>query len=692
MKKTHSLLFFFLFLLGMSQAQTFTSIAGGPIPDAGPVTSFPLNVTGLSPSTIDTVFGLETVCIYITHTWDADLSISLQSPDGTIVSLSSGNGGDGDGYYNTCFNNSASTSILSGGAPFTGTFKPMGSLGIINNGQSGNGTWNLLVQDGYGADTGSVIHWSLTFGNSPAKPFLFPSSNLPIVVLNTFGAPIPDEPKINAFMGIIYNGPGLRNYITDPFNNYKNRIGIERRGSTSGGFPQKSYGIETRNSAGVQNDTMVLGMPSEHDWILSGPYDDKTCMRNVLSYDIANKTGHYASRTFFCEVMLNGQYQGIYIFMEKIKRDPARVNISKLTAADTTGDQLTGGYIIKIDKNTGSGGSAGWNSSIPSGTGSTISYLYDYPSELNIQPAQKNYIAAYVDSFEVALNGINFADPSTGYRHYIDVPSFIDYFILNEVSKNVDGYRLSTYLNKDKQSKGGKLFMGPAWDYNLGWWNADYCGGDQSTGWAYDFGSVCSGDPWQVPFWWGKLLQDPVYAGELKCRWTELRQSTLSVSVLNNFVDSVATYLYEAQARHFTAWPILGVYTWPNPSPLPTSYPGEISALKSWINNRIAWLDANMPGICTAGVGENGLNSNNVLAYPNPFSSEIQLDIYLSQAENLQIEVYSSLGSKILELPKKEYMQGVQHLDLGLDASLPNGIYFLTIRTETSVVTKKITK
>lgn len=683
-----SLLLFF-FSAQLLSAQTYTA-TGGSIPDAGPVTAYPLTVSGLIPSTIDTTFGLETVCIDIIHTWDADLNISLQAPDGTIIDLSIGNGWDLDNYTNTCFNASAPTSIFAAWPPYTGTFKPQGFMGGINNGQNGNGVWNLLIQDTYPADAGILTGWSITFGNDPAVPFNFTSSDLPIVVVNTAGgAAIPNEPKIDAYMGIIYNGPGMRNYMTDPFNNYRNNIGIELRGSSSMGFPQKTYGFETRDVNGTQKDTVVLGMYEEHDWILYAPYDDKTCMRNVLSYDIANKTGHYASRTRYCELVLNGQYQGIYTVMEKVKRDEFRVDIAKLLPTDITGDDLTGGYIIKVDRNDGPG--SYWTSGFAADDGSAVDFVHVYPQNGDIVPQQRNYIMSYIDTMETVLNSALFTHPTFGYRKYLDVNSFIDYFLLNEISKNVDGYRLSTFFYKDKQSKGGKLKAAPAWDYNLAWWNADYCGGNLTTGWAWDIGSVCPGG-WQPNFWWRRLLQDPLYTYELKCRWLDLRATTLKTSTLHAWVDSTAAYLNEAQGRHFQAWPILGVYTWPNPSPIPANYPGEINALKTWITNRLAWMDTNLPGICNVGINENTDAGIDLSVHPNPFTGSVTLRFELLQAEKLQIELTDIYGRSVYRT-EESYGQGYTEMLLDLSSKgLAQGTYFLKVNTSTGSIVRKLSR
>ena len=598
MKKQFLLLFILFSFLNFNlllHAQTFTDSAGGAISDNLDTTYFTINVSGLNPTIIDSSFGLESICLDITHTKDRDLDIFLESPDGTLIELTTDNGDLNDNYTGTCFRGDVSTSIISGIAPFTGDYLPEGILGQINNGQSGNGIWRLRIYDdnNTGGNIGTLNNWSLTFSSNPAMPFAFTSSNLPIVVINTNNQTIADYPKITCDMGIIYNGISIRNYLTDPFNNYNGKVAIEIRGSSSQWFPKKSYGFETIDGNGTSVDSPLVGMPVESDWILSASYTDKTLMRNVLSYKLYRDMGHYAARTVFCELVIDGQYQGVYILMEKIKRDKNRVAISKLKSTSNAGDSLTGGYIIKVDKLTGNGGQ-GWTSPYPppiNSSGQIIYFQYDYPKPDSITVQQQTYIQSYVDSFESSLAGPDFADTSIGYKKYISVNSFVDYFILNEISKNVDGYRLSTYLHKDKYSKGGKLKIGPPWDYDIAWWNADYCGGNDTTGWAYQFGNLCPYDGGQIPFWWERLLQDSSFTNKLYCRWQELRQTILDTTNLCAYIDSNANYLNEGQTRNFQDWNIIGTYVWPNPSPLATTYQGEINNLKRWVKNRITWLD-----------------------------------------------------------------------------------------------------
>lgn len=685
-----------IFVSASAFSQTFTG-GSGPINDLA-TNDFPVSVSGLVPSTIDTLnFGLETVCMNFTHTYDADLEIMIIAPDGTGAILSSHNGGGGQDYTNTCFNGYASTSITLIGAPFTGTFLPQGQMGIVNNNQNGNGTWILRVIDSWGGDAGNMISWSVTFGNTPATYFTFASSNLPLVVINTNNQSIPDDPKIMCDMGIIYNGVGNRNYINDPWNNYSGKVGIETRGSSSQGFPKQSYGLELWDVNGNAIDSSLLGMPKESDWCLIANYSDKSLLNNSLSYYLSREMGWYAPRWECVEVVIDGQYMGVYLLCEKIKRDNNRVDIAKLTPTEIAGDDVTGGYIIKVDKPTASSG-AGWTSNFAPAVatnGQTIYFQYDYPSDVNIVPQQESYIQMYIDSFETVLAGPNFADTAIGYAHYMDVNSFIDYFLIDEMSKNVDGYRISTYLYKDKRSNGGKLIMGPAWDFDIAWGNANYCDGNVTTGWAYEFGNVCPGDGWQIPFWWARLMQDPAFRDKVKCRWTELSQTILSKTFLFDYCDSMAVMLNEGAGRNFTVWPIIGSYVWPNPSPIPTSYQGEINELKTWINLRWNWLDANMPGTlqnCNiSGIGNENAANNFAPAYPNPFAHEINLNIYLPEAQDVKIELINSLGQTV-QLQTMQHSGGNQTLQFMADESLPTGIYLLRITAGNKMWTEQLSK
>jgi hypothetical protein len=415
------------------------------------------------------------------------------------------------------------------------------------------------------------------------------TSNLPIVVINTNGQTIPvNDPRIFCDMGIIDNDSEVMNSISDPFSDYNGKISLEKRGSSSGQFPKKSYALETQDSLGNNNNVSLLGMPIENDWILYAPYSDKSLMRNFLTFDLGRKMGNYSPRTVYCELVINGDYKGIYILMEKIKRDNDRVDIARLDSNDLSGDNLSGGYILRIDRNTD--GRGHWTSNFLSVGGHSRDIQYYYPEYNNMLPQQRDYIKHYIDSFEYALHGSDFTDTSIGYAKYIDVNSFIDLYIINEFSRNTDGYRLSTYMYKDRNDNGGKLTIGPFWDYNLGYGNNENCSGGLTSGWEVN------GDCWQVGdniFWFQRLLEDNNYHEKLKSRWKYLRERSFHQDSIFNFIDSISLSLDDAQQRNFQQWDILGNYIWPNYY-IGNTYQDELNFLKTWISDRLQWIDNNI--------------------------------------------------------------------------------------------------
>jgi len=289
----------------------------------------------------------------------------------------------------------------------------------------------------------------------------------------------------------------------------------------------------------------LLGLPKENDWILYPPYSDKSLIRNVLTFDIASAMGRYASRTKFCELILNGDYHRIYVLMEKIKRDSTRVNIAKLPPEEISGDDLTGGYIIKIDKTTGET-FGGWDSAV----GNEIFYQYHYPKPDEIVSEQENYIQDFIESFERMMAGENYADPEHGYPSIIDIGSFVDYAIVNELTKNVDAYRISAFMYKDKDSRGGKLVMGPVWDHNRSLGNVDYYDGWITEGWHIEFDQFKPTDK-NLPIWWSLIWQDTTFSTALSACWHTLRKDILSEARLSSTIDSIAILLSESQERNF---------------------------------------------------------------------------------------------------------------------------------------------
>ena len=339
---------------------------------------------------------------------------------------------------------------------------------------------------------------------------------------------------------------------------------------------------------------------------------DRTLMYHYFGYQLYGKMGRYSSRCRFVELELNGEYLGIYVFMEKLKRDKNRINISTLNTTGSDPESISGGYVLKIDKTAGGSSTLGqpleyyysnWDddaryTSFNSFRSSYDIYggllnfeafrppyhadqyletyfLYEYPKAEEIDIEERSYIQEYIHSFETALLMDDFDTNDRSYTNYIDLSSFVDFFIINEVCRNVDGYRLSTYLFKDKS---GKINMGPIWDLNIGYDSGDRVPQD---GWVINYNQYVDRDPWMMPFWWPRLLEDPIFRSAVKSRWMELRSGIMRTEVLLNMVDDAANYLLINGSidRNTTRW-------------ISVDYPNSVESLKTYLRNRTDWMDS----------------------------------------------------------------------------------------------------
>lgn len=685
------LLFICLLFQFQAVSQSFNG-GSGPILDNTTI-NIPISVSGL-PNVIDTNnFGLETVCMNMTHTYDADVTVWIVAPDGTEALLFGNIGGGDDNFTNTCLNVNATSSISASTAPFTGTFQPTGQMGLVNNGQNPNGTWFLRVNDNYGADEGQVLSCSITFGSNPATYFAFTSSLLPIVVINTNGNTIVNDPKVMADMGIIYNGPGNRNYMSDTPNDYNGKIGIEYRGNYSLSLPQKPYAFETWDVNGTAIDTSLLGLPSENDWLLLANYNDKSFARNIVPFHLFDSMGHYATKTRLVDVVLNGEYHGIYLLCEKIKRDASRVDISKLTPVEITEPDMTGGYILKFDYWDNSNS---WqlNHSPIGYPGLDIHMVHVEPQMNELAPQQLTYIHDYIDDFETALYGPNFDDPNLGYRAYIGVGSFIDYLIIGELTRNIDGYKKSRYFYKDKNKLDGsvrKLKAGPVWDFD--WSQKDmWSGSEDGSQWMY---SDCDQDV-NAPGWYIRLLEDTLFANELRCRYDDLRRTILSQDYLFEKIDSVANEVNESQNWHYKVWGHMGQATGTGEVQAPSqTYAQEVQRLKDWYTRRLTWLDANLPGTLN-GCSMTGLQDlvslHKIVAYPNPFESAVTIEWSQGNLIGATVRLRDGAG-RIIQEKVIESLAGIEQITVlsGLN-DLSKGLYFLELTLGSEKGILKISK
>ena len=508
------------------------------------------------------------------------------------------------------------------------------------------------------------------------------SSNLPILKVNTKGKAIVNEPKILADMQLIYNGIGKINNVTDKPTEYLGKTGIEFRGSTSQQlFPKKPYGFELWvDSTEKSRKVALLGMPEEADWVLNATYNDKTLMRDVLSYDLANRMGRYATRSRYVEVMVNDKYEGLYILMEKVKRDKNRVDISSLKVTDNTGDDVTGGYLLKIDKTEGSKSKL-WNTTLSiNGVSYTVPIQIEYPKITDITDAQFTYIKNYVTEFETSLKSSDYLTPKARWRGMIDIDSFVDYFLITEFTKNVDGYRLSTYFYKDKDSKGGKLKMGPAWDYNLAFGNADYLDGYKSTGWQYkvnDLAIPAKDTYFLSPTWWERLSADSTFRYKAAKRWEVLRKTALNPDRINTWMDSTATVLQEARIRNNNRWTgVLGVKIWPNYY-VGATYENETAWMKDWIRQRTAWLDSQLKVFGQPLASEEEIvNKFPLRIFPNPTESETTIEYDVVKKGRVKINVYDFAGKLLRTVLDEEKNVNIYQVKLN-NENFKSGMYLI---------------
>ena len=534
-----------------------------------------------------------------------------------------------------------------------------------------NSTYYIVI-DGYASNSNGAYQLNINESIGLQAP---DSTNIPLIVINTNNQLIVDEPKINVDFKIIDNSPNSLNFPSDSGNIYNGTAGIEIRGSYSSTLPQKPYGIETRDIQGDNNNVPLFGMPQENDWILIANYNDKTFLRNILAFDLFTKMGHYAPRTRLCEVVIDSIYQGIYVFTEKIKRDDGRVDIAKLDLDDNYGDSLTGGYIFKVDYwNQNNSWTSFYNN--PNFPNDNVHYVYNYPDYDEITAQQKNYIQTLVNEFEDALWSTDFEDSILGYRPYINTRSFVDYFIVNEFARNVDGFKKSRNFYKDKSSKDDLIYAGPVWDFD--WAFKDHSSNMlNGAGWRHDYSGPTDVKP---PGWYIRLIQDSIFANELSCRYLNLRNTILDTTNLFHFIDSVSSLINNAQERHFIRWPILGINVGtPEIGVQPLSYNEEIIKFKTWIIDRLNWLDINMPGNCP-NVGIKEKHDSYLVTYPNP--SLNQLNIY-SETTIKDVLIFDNLGRQI------SIIKDINKTKLLVDVSKLKGFYTLKIIMLVNSVLKK---
>jgi len=441
--------------------------------------------------------------------------------------------------------------------------------------------------------------------------------------------------KIPATMRVL---DGATNSVADSAKGTLYDIGIKVRGQSSALFPKPGYSVEVRDEAGEGIDVSMLGLPPADDWVFHGPYVDKSMMRNALAHWLFRQAGRYSPRTKHFDLYINGVYRGVYVLIEKIKRGKYRVDVAKLKEDEISGDDVTGGYIWAFDKtgtNTGGSGTSSINDEGFS-TADGLNVILHYPKKENIASEQENYLKTYLNELEgLFKNGGN----GSGYENYVDVGSAVDYVLHQEITNNADSYWCSFFLHKDKDSKDGKVTLGPPWDFNLamsngsspegqtnnnnGGWGGGFGGfggmggmtSTATTGWQIENSSKTGGgmgSSLKMPNWLNGMWKNSDYQNELKKRWAELRSGVWHTKTMDAYLDSMKVYLTKAAERNFERWPNLGKSSGQNdedPQPMKycnqsgggfgfamggynaTTWDGEVEHLRKKMKERMAWMD-----------------------------------------------------------------------------------------------------
>ncbi|MHC4759336.1 MAG: CotH kinase family protein, partial [Planctomycetota bacterium] len=425
-----------------------------------------------------------------------------------------------------------------------------------------------------------------------------------IVIIDTLGNDIDSEDRTFQKVAAAFidtNKDGQADIKDYP--EYCGNAAMHLRGFSSASYDKKQYRVEIRNIHNNADDSVSLfGLPSESDWILFGPYSDKTLMRNHQMYTWNQDMGRYGARSRFVEAFIDRDddhiiewggggelddtdYWGVYLLLENIKQGKNRVDIDKIKPSHYMEPEISGGYLLKKDWKDS--GEESFNTSIYSDE-----LIYTDPEGYQLTSTQKTWLDNWFTEFETALSGPDFNDPNIGYRKYADSLSFIDHHILVEMAKNFDGYVRSTYLYKERN---GKLFMGPVWDFNISLGNSYYHETFLTYKWRYEDPEF----PWTNPngyLWYERMFEDSEFLLEYADRWYELRRGPLSTAKMMLDIDNKVDLLMDngsepnAAGRNFNRWPVLGEYVWPNYIVWST-YQEEIDYIKDWLVNRLDWMD-----------------------------------------------------------------------------------------------------
>ena len=417
-------------------------------------------------------------------------------------------------------------------------------------------------------------------------------NGIPLVVINVENnRPITSKSVyLNAEMQIFDSATNPSAEYADGL--YSGAIEIKGRGNSSFGSAKKGYNIN------IADKHVVFDMAASREWMLMGNYSDKTLMRNYIAQELYRGMGAaFAPKFRFIDLIFNGKYVGTYCFGERIKIERGRLELPKIKAEEqikdkntgllvvppTTGEDLSGSYILEVNSSDKYSRDEIIFETKRINWAVAHFFSIKQPGKNNLTPEAYEYISNYVNETEDAMFADNFKDPENGYRKYLDTATFIDWYLVNELFKNVDsGFHTSVYFYKPR---GGKLCMGPVWDFDIGAGNIDYGNCDDPTGWYVRYSA-----------WFGRLFEDEAFAEEFRERWNYVKRNNLPG--MFEMIDETAALLARSQAMNFEKWPILGYYVWPSAPGYEErdTYESEVKYLKDWLEARIKWMDKEING------------------------------------------------------------------------------------------------
>ena len=405
------------------------------------------------------------------------------------------------------------------------------------------------------------------------------STTLPVVYMNTKGQQVLKENAIWGNIALLDGNGEEQSVFSTPNSIY--RATIKYRGASSySKFDKKQYRIKFyKNKKDSAKKVSLAGMGANSEWVLNGPYLDKTLIRNKLVYDLARELNGWAPDTRFVELFVDGEYQGVYLAVEPVTNGESRLRLSEfgLLSGETA-------YIVNRDRiDTGSEEIETWGKT----NGYTYNALYiRYPSKNKITEKQKEYIKKDISEFEQVLYGKNFSDKRIGYQAYIDMDNWVDYFIINEFAMNYDAGNLSTYIYKEL---GGKLQLA-VWDFNNGFDNYQWFRTETDVLHTVENS------------WFNRLWQDETFREHVSERYRQLRKTTLSDEHIAEKIASYQEELGEAVDRNFKVWGysfkenLLAGTSKEGTSRDIESYEEAMKQLTDTIRERLAYLDKELGG------------------------------------------------------------------------------------------------